>query len=356
MGLRWTSRLLNSRGSVKPRAALIFLIAVLAATSAAARDWKKNPAVVQIERADEIFAVGDAHSDFKRLARAMAAAGILEAPVERPEDARWRAGKAVLVTTGDMIDKGPRALDVLRLLRDVREQARRAGGEVVILAGNHEAEFLADPGAPKGKEFAAQLKAAKINPADVAACKGEFGDFLCSLAFAAKVGDWFFAHGGNSGGRTVERLMSDLEAGVEREGFASKELIGDESLLEARLNGEGRTPWIDARLPAVEEKQLLGEYAKALGVKHIVEGHVPSPVVFTDGVKRERGEMFQRFGLLFLIDTGMSEGVDDSGGAVLHITTNGGERAIAVCPNGAMALLWDSKTKPDVGRAKACSK
>lgn len=150
--------------------------------------------------------------------------------------------------------------------------------------------------------------------------------------------------------------MSDLEAGVEREGFATKELIGDESLLEARLNGEGRTPWIDARLPAVEEKQLLGEYAKALGVRHIVEGHVPSPVAFTDGVKRERGEMFQRFGLLFLIDTGMSEGVDDSGGAVLHITTDGGERATAICPDGVKTLLWDSKAKPDVGRARPCLK
>jgi hypothetical protein len=40
----------------------------------------------------------------------------------------WRAGHAVLVTTGDMIDKGPRALDVLRLLKRVRIEARRAGG------------------------------------------------------------------------------------------------------------------------------------------------------------------------------------------------------------------------------------
>ncbi len=349
--------MMNLRRSNQPVAALVTGAAFLCSVAAAnARDWKNNPAVVQIERADEIFAIGDAHSDFKRLAMAMAGAGIIEAPVEHPEDAKWRAGKAVLVTTGDMIDKGPRALDVLRLLRDVREQARQVGGEVVILAGNHEAEFLADPLAPKGKEFAAQLKAAKINPADVGACKGEFGEFLCSLAFAARVGDWFFAHGGNSGGRTVERLLSDLEAGVERDGYASKELIGDESILEARLNGEGRTVWIDARLPAVEEKQLLAEYAKALGVKHIVEGHVPSPVAFTDGVKRERGEMFQRFGLLFLIDTGMSEGVDDSDGAVLHITLKGGKRATAVCPDGKSTVIWDAHTKPDMGRAKPCSR
>jgi hypothetical protein len=194
----------------------------------------------------------------------------------------------------------------------------------------------------------------------VGACKGEFGEFLCSLAFAARVGDWFFSHGGNSGGRTITDLAADLEGGVGREGFGSPQLIGDESILEARLNGEGRRPWIDAGLPAQSEKQLLTEYTMALGVEHVVEGHVPSPVTFTDGVQRGRGEMFQRFGLLFLIDTGMSEGVDDSGGAVLHIalhiTTRGGEQATAICPDGKKTLLWDSRANQDVGRAAPCSK
>src|SRR5580698_485336 len=226
-----------------------------------ARDWSEYPAVVQIAHADEIFAIGDAHSDYRRLARAMAGAAIIAGgqanPPANPEDARWSAGRAVLVTTGDMIDKGPRALDVLRLLIAVRADARRAGGDVVILAGNHEAEFLADPAAPKGQEFAKQLKAAHIDPVEVGACKGEIGEFLCSLSFAARVGDWFFSHGGNSGGRTIEALAADLEGGIEREGFRTKQLIGDESILESRLNGEGRNPWIDAGLPALSEKQLL---------------------------------------------------------------------------------------------------
>src|ERR1700744_5663400 len=98
----------------------VLLLCFASISLSAARDWKAFPAVVQIDRADEIFAIGDAHSDFQRLARAMAAAGIIASPVENPADAKWRAGHAVLVTTGDMIDKGPRALDVLRLLRHLR--------------------------------------------------------------------------------------------------------------------------------------------------------------------------------------------------------------------------------------------
>jgi hypothetical protein len=328
------------------------------ASAGSARDWVKYPAVAQIENADEIFAIGDAHSDFKRLTRVMVAAGIIEiTKAEKPESAHWRAGHAVLVTTGDMIDKGPRALDVLRLLIAVRADARRAGGDVVILAGNHEAEFLADPTAPKGQEFAKQLKAAHIDPREVGACEGEIGDFLCSLSFAARVGDWFFSHGGNAGGRTVAQLTADLQGGVDSDGYRTKQLIGDESILESRLNGEGRAIWMDAGLPDRGERALLADYARALGVAHIVEGHVPSPVAFADGVTRNRGEMFQRFGLLFLIDTGMSEGVDDSGGAVLHITRGGGdEKAVAICPDGTKSPLWDNHKKQDIGRAAPCSR
>ena len=220
----------------------MFAASAFCASPVSQRDWTQFPAVIQIHNAPEIFAIGDAHSDFRRLARVMVAAGLIEREVEHPEDAKWSAGRAVLVTTGDMIDKGPRALDVLRLLKWVREDARRAGGDVVILAGNHEAEFLADPDAPKGREFAGQLKAAHIKPAEVAACRGEFGEFLCSLGFAAKIDDWFFSHGGNSGGRKIEDLAIDIETSVAHDGFATKQLIGDDSILESRLNRKERTP------------------------------------------------------------------------------------------------------------------
>jgi hypothetical protein len=324
------------------------------AASIADRDWVRYPAVVQLDTSSEIFAIGDAHSDYSRLALAMNAAGLIVAVPKKPEDVQWSAGNAVLVVTGDMIDKGPRAIDVLRLLRSLRASALSKGGRVIVLAGNHEAEFLAVPTASKGKEFAAQLKSAGIRPSDVASCRSDIGEFLCSLPFAARVNEWFFSHAGNSGGRSIAQLAADLQNGVIKDGFATRQLIGDDSVLESRLNEKGgATPWIDARLPEYSEKQLLTEYATALGVKHIVEGHLPSQVKFADGVVREPGEMFQRFGILFLIDTGMSEGVDYSRGAVLHITS---EDATAICPDGKRTLLWDVENHPESGRAAPCRK
>ncbi len=334
-------------------AVLLTLAPLLSADSpAVVRDWTANPVVAQIDTTADVFAVGDAHSDYVRLTRALYAAGIIADRTERPEQAQWRAGRAVLVSTGDMVDKGPRALDVLKLYQTLRDQARRAGGDVVILAGNHEAEFLANPDAAKGAEFARQLTAAGISPHDVSACKGDTGAFLCSLAFAARVNDWFFSHAGRPSGRTVPRIAADLRAGVEKDGFRTKELIGRDSPLEGRPTPDGKQ-WFDSGMPALDEKQLLASWTHALGVAHIVQGHEPSDISFADGIKRHHGEMFQRFGLLFFIDTGMSEGVDDSDGAVLRITQNG-QAAIALCPDGKQTTIWDARSNPDVGRAPAC--
>lgn len=281
------------------RALLIGLIFAFL-LAGAPRDWAKYPAIVQTRTGGEdLYAIGDAHSDHVRLKRVMRAAGLID------ESDKWTGGRAVLVSTGDMIDKGPRALDVLRLYKSLREQARAAGGQVIVLAGNHEAEFLADPTAKKGAEFAKQLKAAGIAPAEVGQCKGEIGEFLCSLSFGAKVetagsGNWFFSHAANTGGRTVAQLEADIRKGFDSEGYRTEQLIGNDSLLEARLDedGPGGKPWLQERMPAQDEKALLAANAAALGVQHIVEGHKPAKVEFLDGTVRNRGEMFQRFGLL----------------------------------------------------------
>jgi hypothetical protein len=312
------------------------------------RNWLRYPPVIATRsNGADIYAVGDAHSDFVRVSSALKAAGLID------DKQHWTGGRAILVSTGDMIDKGPRALDVLNLFNELRGEAGSMGGRVIILGGNHEAEFLANPNASKGAEFARQLKAENIDPNEVGRCEGRVGVFLCTLPFAAKVDDWFFSHAGNSGGRTFEQLGADIQAGVDKDGFKTKELVGDDSVLEARLDKDGPNgkPWLVERMPKEDEKALLASNASALGVNHIVEGHKPSEVVFQDGVVRHAGEMFQRFGLFFLIDTGMSEGVNDSHGAVLHISKG---TATAICPDGTTTLLWSADKKQDLGRAQPC--
>ena len=201
----------------------ICLLALLIAAPGASktvyhRDWAAHPAVVERGAPETIFALGDIHGDYERLVKLLAAAKI----VDGADAPHWSGGKAVLVVTGDMIDKGPRPDDVLRLLARLQNEANRAGGEAIVLAGNHEVAFMAK---------------------DAGVCRTEPGEFLCGLPFAARVGDWFFSHGGNTAGRSMAQISADIMRGVDEDGFGTKALTAPDSLLEARL-GDGKAQWI----------------------------------------------------------------------------------------------------------------
>jgi hypothetical protein len=256
-----------------------------------------------------------------------------------------------LVVTGDMIDKGTDSIGVITLLRALQSDAATLGGRVIVTMGNHEAEFLADPLGDKTKEFSSELQASHMDPKAVADCSGDIGQFLCGLPIAVRINDWFFSHAGNTDNRTMQQISAAIEAGFAQDGFATKELVGKNSILEARLNKKGPNglPWFLDGKASTDPQKLLAKYVATLGVKHLVQGHQYNAVKFPDGKNRKEEHFFQRYGLLFLIDTGMSRGIEDSDsiGGALRITGSGGDhKAIVICPNGQQKTLW-SKKKAD---------
>jgi|SRR5690349_8870477 len=56
---------------------------------------------------------------------------------------RWTAPpRTALVVTGDMVDRGPDSVGLVRRLASLRRQAQTAGGLVALLEGNHEVQVL----------------------------------------------------------------------------------------------------------------------------------------------------------------------------------------------------------------------
>lgn len=296
------------------------------------RDYTRYPVVVQSDSSADIYAVSDIHGDYDRLVALLVRYGLLARAPTNPAAATWAGGAAVLVVTGDVIDKWDGALPALALLQALATDAERAGGRVLVTAGNHEAEFLADPTTSKADDFIAELRAAGIAPGDVAAGRNALGQYLRSLPIAARVRDWFFCHAGNTGGRTLAKLTADVEKGLNKSGFGAAVLSDDASILEARVEP---TPWWETgRDPA----GTLRSHAAALGVAHIVMGHQPGKYTFADGEKRSKGTIVGRYGVLFLTDVGMSRGIDYSSGALLRIHTAAGKTT-------ATALYGDGRTK-----------
>ena len=97
------------------------------------------PDVPSIRIPDEftVWAASDIHGQLGAVDRLLAAAGLTDGAD------RWTApAGTAFVVTGDVVDRGPDTLGLVRRLASLRSQAGLAGGLVAILEGNHEVQVL----------------------------------------------------------------------------------------------------------------------------------------------------------------------------------------------------------------------
>jgi len=82
-----------------------------------------------------VWAASDLHGQLGAVDRLLGAAGLTDGAD------RWTApAGTAFVVTGDVVDRGPDSLRLVRRLASLRAQAGQAGGLVAILEGNHEAQ------------------------------------------------------------------------------------------------------------------------------------------------------------------------------------------------------------------------
>ena len=232
----------------------------------------------------------------------------------------WSGGRRALICVGDVIDKGDQSLAAIDVMIALEAGAAAVGGRVVVTLGNHEAEFLADPGNKKAKrEFDRELTTRKLDRSEVSSGRGRYGEWLVQRPLAARVNGWFFSHGGNSNGMSVSALAVAYRKAVDAGDWGAELLVGRDSILEAQK-------WWKAG--------ALEANLAALGVRHIAFGHDP-------GAFDTPGRIAQKFdGRLFRIDVGMSPAVDFSNGALLWIHPGSrGEEATSIDASGVHRAL-----------------
>jgi hypothetical protein len=105
------------------------LLAVLAPPALAASDRERT----QWDHVARVVAIGDLHGDYGKFHDQLRQAGLIDAKDN------WSGGATHLVQLGDVPDRAPDTRRILDLLIRLEPQARRAGGYVHALIGNHEA-------------------------------------------------------------------------------------------------------------------------------------------------------------------------------------------------------------------------
>jgi hypothetical protein len=294
-----------------------------------------------------IVAVGDLHGDFAAWQAIARAAGLVDAR------GHWAGGKTTVVQLGDVTDREPDSLKIIRSLQQLQKEAPRKGGKVIVLLGNHEAmNLLGDNRYTTPGEYAAfvddqsaarrdrvfeanraNLEAAyraqdpKITPEQVRAKwmadhplgwvehrlawgpSGELGQWATRNPAVVKIDGTLFVHGGLSAEYSripMEELNRRVAAAMTAADESPKSILSD-PLGPLWYRGlVARDPDADAErtenmrtnpaAPRPTVDQELTTVLAAYGAQRMVIGHTPilSGIAITNG------------GRLARIDTGIS--------------------------------------------------
>jgi hypothetical protein len=295
----------------------VFLLVALA--SAGAQTWNN------VER---VVAVGDVHGDYDQFITLLRQAGLIDG------QNRWAGGKTHLVQTGDVPDRGPDTRKAIDLLMELEKQARRAGGRVHALIGNHDAmmvygdlryttpeEFEAfrtpeseelrqryyqsvlerDPHAAASaqtdeKAFRAQWEAEHplgwVEHRLAYAPAGKYGKWIREHDAVIQINDTIFLHGGISP-KYSAMALKDINKAIQDE-------LKDVTKLDGGVAVDQDGPLWYRGLASAEESAEAANVDAVLrthGAKRIVIGHTVT-----------EGTVMPRFGgRVLMIDAGMSE-------------------------------------------------
>ncbi len=108
----------------------VFLFLITTASGLRAEPVQKSE--IEWEGVERIVAVGDLHGDYGKFVFLLQEAGLIN------KKRKWIGGQAHLVQTGDVVDRGAHSRKIMDLLMRLERQAKKAGGRVHALLGNHE--------------------------------------------------------------------------------------------------------------------------------------------------------------------------------------------------------------------------
>lgn len=246
---------------------------------------RASHALAQVHHASgRVVAVGDLHGDLEVTRSVLRAAGAIDSADH------WVGGKLVVVQTGDTIDRGDDDRAVIDLLERLRAEARKAGGKLIAMSGNHELMNVAGDLRYVSEASAAAFEQGR---ARAFAPGARYARILATWPVITKVDRSVFVHGGvllQHVRYGIDRMNDETAAWMRGERSAPAFMMQDDAPVWTRLYSVA-----DAELPAetcAQLEQVLGE----LDADRMIIGHTPQ----AHGIDGACGERVWR------IDTGLS--------------------------------------------------
>ena len=137
------------------------------------------------------MAVSDIHGEFEYFVDLLRQAKVIDSLHN------WIWGNGHLVVVGDIFDRGDKVTECLWLVHKMEGQAKRAGGRVHYLIGNHELMVIQGDNRYVNERYLKGIcKKSRIKHEDLFGSHMELGRWVLSRSTVVKINDILFVHGG----------------------------------------------------------------------------------------------------------------------------------------------------------------
>ncbi len=211
----------------------------------------------------------------------------------------WTYGDGHLVLAGDFVDRGEQVTEVLWLIYSLEDKARKAGGYVHYVLGNHEIMNLSGDLRYLNAKYVETAKLMNLNFVSLYGKNTELGKWFRSKNVVEKIGDLVITHGGFSS--EVNSLDVDVRKinNLSRDFYDDSLYVYPDSKIDT-LYGDKGPFWYRgyyAKPDSTVESQI-SQTLRKFSVKHVVTGHT----IVADTVSMWYG------GKVFNVDTHHSKG------------------------------------------------
>ncbi|HEY6124668.1 MAG TPA: metallophosphoesterase [Steroidobacteraceae bacterium] len=168
------------------------------------------PDEIVIPKASPLFVVADTHGEYEILVSMLQKQGIVGQKLE------WKFARGHLVLLGDVFDRGPNHTEILWLVYQLEAEARRAGGGVHLVLGNHETMvLLGDLRYLNPKYVQTTAVTGVTSYSQLFDSTSVLGQWLRTLPAVLKINDLLFLHAGISPALNDSQMkLAEINAGI----------------------------------------------------------------------------------------------------------------------------------------------
>ncbi|MEO9871610.1 metallophosphoesterase [Ekhidna sp.] len=147
---------------------------------------------LNIPSPERLFAISDLEGEFDVMVNLLRANHVID------DSLNWSYGAGHLVLIGDMVDRGNNVVPLLWLLYKLEAEAKRAGGNIHYVLGNHERYLLDGRTKSVAPKYYGTYRVSGMSQQELWSENSELGRWLRSKPVMIKIGSTLFVHGGVS--------------------------------------------------------------------------------------------------------------------------------------------------------------